>query len=626
MLVGLRSNQPTADESFKEWKLDLGANPFSKRTRFRVWAPKSMDVSVAIIDTKGESQYRMDKEEKDYFSKDIDVGEETRYYFVLDGNIKRADPASKFQPEGVFGPSEVVDSHFEWTDNDWKGLTQDDLILYEIHVGTFTQKGDFLSLIPYIDYLADELGITGLEIMPVGQFSGGRNWGYDGVFMYAPQSTYGGPRPLKQLIDACHRKKIAVIMDVVYNHVGPEGNVLEDYGPYFSYKYKTPWGPSINYDDYGCDNVRKYIVSNALYWITEYHADGLRLDAVHGIFDFSPKHILEEISDAVHAKASALGRMVSVIAESDLNDTKIIRAKNDCGYGLDAQWSDDFHHSIHAFTTHETFGYYKDFGSIDDIAKSLASGFVYDGRYSNYRERTHGQTSSDLPGRKFVICTQNHDQVGNRADGARLSRLISTAALKAVSGILLSSANIPLLFMGEEYSESTPFYYFTSHSDPKLVEAVREGRKREFQSAGVTGEYPDPQDIATFEKSKLHINLRTEGYNAEVFSHYRKLIELRKAHPALRSLDKEGIDVASLGDYGALAIRRHARGIEELLIICELGGRETTLTKPIDRGHWKKIYDASSLPRASPKEIVPGATMIFPPFAFAVYSLEALES
>lgn len=616
------------DERFSDWQLDLGACKSNDgRTTFRVWAPHARKVQLLLLKEDGEWVSEMDEQNNGYFVKTLEVGEKAKYFYLLDQTKKRADPASRFQPDGVDGPSQVIDgTAFEWTDRAWKGLEMERLIIYELHVGTFTQEGTFESIIPRLDYLVEEVGITAIELMPVSQFPGERNWGYDGVFMFSPQNSYGGVTSLKRLIDVCHSKGLAVIMDVVYNHLGPEGNYLQDFGPYFSYKYKTPWGPSINYDDRGCDEVRKYIVSNALYWITDYHIDGLRLDAIHGIFDFSPKHILEEIKEATTSKAKALNRRVNIIAESDLNDPKVIRSKLNCGYGLDAQWSDDFHHSVHSYLTHERFGYYQDFGSLDDITKAMTCGFVFDGKYSVFRGRTHGATSKDLPGRQFVISLQNHDQVGNRPDGLRLGRLINTSALKVAVGLLVLSPNVPLLFMGEEYGEEAPFYYFTSHTDAQLVNAVREGRKKEFESHGWSEQYLDPQDYQTFRKSKLNYDLRDKTINSELLTYYHELITMRKNHAALRSLDKENMLVRQFPDQETLVIRRGTFGTEELAIVCTLGGKISMLTDIVDRGRWKRIFDSNSVSQSIisnsvPEEISAGAnTFSFPPFTLAVYS------
>ena len=616
------------------WKLDLGACVLDPdQVAFRVWAPFAKKVELITFDSATpEKSHKMEleNESSDYYARTIDAKAGTRYFYFLDETRKRADPASRFQPEGVHGPSEVIDpSAFHWSDGTWSGIDIEDLMIYELHVGTYAEAGNFESVIPYINYLRNELGVTAIELMPVSQFPGDRNWGYDGVFMYSPQNTYGGPRGLKNLINSCHTGGLAVILDVVYNHIGPEGNYLQEFGPYFSHKYKTPWGPGLNYDDRGCDGVRKYIISNALYWIREFHLDGLRLDAVHSIFDFSPKSILQEIGEAVHKQEQVLHRKINVIAESDLNDTRITRSTDNCGYGLDSQWSDDFHHSVHAYLTSERFGYYQDFGSLEEIQKAMLEGFVYDGRFSSFRGRKHGESSVSLPGKKFVICLQNHDQVGNRPDGLRLSQMIGDLSmLKVAAALLVLSPYIPLFFMGEEYGESSPFYYFVSHTDPKLVEAVREGRRKEFESHNWSKfSYVDPQDRKTFEKSKLDHNLRTMEPNRELLSYYSELIRMRTSHAALKTLEKKNLDVRCFEKMNTLVIRRRAEQ-EDLRLVYVLGDQKSKLDGLFQKGVWRKIHDSVSLPSkygsassSAPEEISAGEKpVVFPPHSLTIYS------
>ena len=492
----------------KFWTLNLGASLSEEGVRFRVWAPKASSVSLVIIGEK--DPYPMKAEDRGYFSTFIQGLEPgRRYIYLLNEDQPRPDPVSRYQPEGVHGPSEVIDpSEFEWGDRDWKGIPLEKMIIYEIHTGTFTQEGTFEAIIPFLDYLKNELVVTTIELMPVSQFPGERNWGYDGTYLYAPQNSYGGPYGLKNLVNACHQKGLSVILDVVYNHLGPEGNYLGNYGPYFTDRYKTPWGSAINYDGPESDEVRKFIIHNALYWVTEFHVDGLRIDAIHGIFDFSAKHILYDIREVVHREAKKLGRHIVVIAESDLNNVRVIDPPRRGGYGLDAQWNDDFHHCLHTLLTGEQSGYYQDFGDLIQLVKALREGFVYSGQYSSYRRSRHGNLSKHLPCTKFVVFSQNHDQVGNRMKGDRLSTLVPFEALKLAAGMVLFSPHIPLLFMGEEYGEEGPFQYFVSHSDPELIEAVRKGRREEFAAFRWEGEIPDPQDEATFLRSKIHLDLR----------------------------------------------------------------------------------------------------------------------
>jgi maltooligosyltrehalose trehalohydrolase len=613
--------------------LELGAtHGTEKEVRFKVWTPYSKSVELLIVHDDG-SQEKIPMARLDEGFYEVTVSgyhKEIDYFYILDGTKKRPDPLSNHQPEGVHNYSRtVMHTDFEWTDDSWKGTDIRDYIIYEIHVGTFTHEGTFESIIPLLDYLK-YLGITAIEIMPVGQFPGERNWGYDGTYIYAPQNSYGGPNGLKKLVNACHMKGLSAVLDVVYNHLGPEGNYLSDFGPYFCERYKTPWGLAFNYDGPGSDQVRQFIINNAIYWLTHFHIDALRLDAIHGIFDFSPTNIIEDISKRAHNHSRLLGREILVMAESDLNDPRVVTPKNNCGYGVDAQWSDDFHHSIHSFITGERRGFYSDFGQFNDILKSLTNGFVYDGKYSHYRKRTHGAKSNYLSTDKFIVSLQNHDQVGNRADGLRLSRLIQPAALKMAAGLVLLSPYVPLLFMGEEYGETNPFYYFTSHGDPKLAKAVREGRKKEFEAFGWDYDI-DPQDISTFQNSKIDLAERKEDPSKQsLFEHYRQLIELRKNHAALREGARSNMEVTAKEDKNLLIMKRWKPGIEELLLVYNLGRDESDISFP-ENGAWIQIY--SSLDSASKSKFERGgsdsgnivslnARIKFSPYSLSVYLKE----
>jgi len=516
------------------WRLNLGATVLPNgRVEFRLWAPHAESVAVKLLDNS--ALISMRSQEHGYYTAVADeTSPEALYYYVIDGKKERPDPASRAQPQGVHGPSMVVDpSAFAWTDGAWAGRALDDYIIYELHVGTFTKTGTFDAVIPYLRYLKDEVGVTAIEIMPVGEFPGRRNWGYDGTYLFAPQSSYGGPAGLKRLINACHEVGLAVVLDVVYNHLGPEGNYLSDFGPYFTDRYKTPWGAALNYDGPHSDAVRDYIVGNAVYWVTEYHIDGLRLDAIHGIYDFSATHLVQEIATAVHRQGLRLGRQAVVIAESDLNDARVIGSPTEGGYGVDAQWNDDFHHSLRVALTQERMGYYQDFHGLPDLEKALQSGFVYSGQYSAYRQRRHGNVSEQCPATRFIVFAENHDQIGNRAIGDRLTVQVSDEALKGALALVLLSPNIPLLFMGQEYGETNPFQYFTNHSDPELVKAVKVGRRREFVLFGWKEEdIPDPDDPATFERSQLSHGPRTPQQTA-MLQWVNSLIQLRKTVSSL---------------------------------------------------------------------------------------------
>ena len=498
-----------------------------------MWAPKQERVAVRTQRGSVWEEVPMRREGDEFVAQVAHGGAGTRYVFVLADGRLRPDPVSRWQPDGVHEASAVVDPQaFEWTDGGWRGLEMAELVLYELHVGTFTPARTFDGVIGELPRLR-RLGVTAIELMPVAAFPGARNWGYDGVALYAVHEAYGGPEGLRRLVDAAHAEGIAVIMDVVYNHFGPEGNYLDDFAPYFTDVYHTPWGRAVNYDQAGSDGVRQFVIANARMWIEEYHCDGLRLDAVHAIYDFGARHLLREISDAVHAAGERLGRRTLVIAESDQNDPRIVRQAPREGYGCDGQWADDFHHAVHAELTGERSGYYEDFGGVDQIADALRHPFVYAGRYSAHRGRTHGAPAPDLPRDRFVVCIQNHDQVGNRASGDRLDTLVSYPQRKLAAGLLLLSGYVPLLFMGEEYGERRPFQYFVSHGDPELVRAVQEGRRREFSAFEWGGDIPDPQAEETFERSTLDRTAAGGAANAQLFALYERLLRLRREEPAL---------------------------------------------------------------------------------------------
>lgn len=574
------------------WRLPFGATVQEKGlVNFRVWAPFASSVEVLLnSNDKSESRHKMQIDSRGFYEATIPARAGDLYLYLLEGEKRRPDPASRFQPRGVHSESAVVDpDSFTWTDESWKGLEADKLFIYELHVGTFSGKGTFDGVAEYVDYLV-KLGVTAVELMPVAQFSGSRNWGYDGVHPYSPQNTYGGVESLKSLVDRCHSAGLGVILDVVYNHLGPEGNYLGDFGPYFSYKYKTPWGPAINYDESGSDQVREFIVNNALYWVNEYHIDALRLDAIHGIFDNSTEHILQEIGTAVHAQSERLGKNLFVIAESDLNDPKTVTLVDRCGYGLDAQWSDDFHHSVHTYLTGERFGYYQDFGDLGDIAKSLSDVFVYDGRYSRYRGRRHGAKVTNREAKRFVFSMQNHDQVGNRADGRRLAALVDRKKIKLAAGLLILSPYVPLFFMGEEYGETNPFYYFTSHSDPALVEAVRAGRKKEFEIHEWRADPADPQDISTFRASVLNQTLLSDAHRSELFQHYSTLIRLRKTYKSLAT-DRSSTKVRLDEEQKAIIVKRSSPG-EDVVLVYIMG--QTPARLQAEPGKWSLVYDSEN--------------------------------
>jgi maltooligosyltrehalose trehalohydrolase len=561
------------------------------RCRFRVWAPVAQSVEVHLLTSRARL-VPLTRRTRGYHEAVIEgVEPGTLYRYRLDAALERPDPASRFQPEDVHGPSQVVDSHFDWDDDAWCGIPLREYILYELHVGTFTPEGTFEAIIPHLPDLK-ALGITALELMPIAQFPGQRNWGYDGVYPFAVQHSYGGPNGLKRLVQACHRHGLAVVLDVVYNHLGPDGNYLADYGPYFTERYKTPWGGALNFDGPYSDEVRRFFIDNALFWVTEFHIDALRLDAVHAILDYSAQPFLQELGLALHARAEHLNRRIYVIAESALNDTRIIRPRELGGYGLNAQWNDDFHHALRVLLTGDRGGYYQDFGELEHLAKAFREGFVYAGDYSAYRRRRHGNSSRNIPAQQFVVFAQNHDQVGNRMFGERLSQLVSMETLKVAASAVLLSPFIPLLFMGEEYGEVAPFQFFVSHLDPQLVEAIRRGRREEFADFAWQGEPPDPQDVATFQRAILNHRLRPEGHHRALFEFYQELIRLRKELPALAQLSKEHMHVLGLEPEKILCVRRWCDG-HELWMILQFGRSPTSLRLPWSAGQWHKLLDSA---------------------------------
>lgn len=524
----------------------------SGRCVFTVWAPTQKELKLQLFSP--DVTIDMHREEYGYWSVVLDnIAHGRQYKYAIDGSLY-PDPASHSQPEGVHGPSQVTDHSYQWNDDDWKGLPLSQLIIYELHVGTFTPEGTFDAVIPRLKDLVDT-GINAIELMPVAQFPGARNWGYDGVYPYAVQNTYGGPDGLKRLVDACHAQGIAVVLDVIYNHLGPEGNYLGKYGTYFTKKYCTPWGDAINLDGDWADGVRDYLVDNIAYWLEVYHIDGLRLDAIHTIFDSSATSFWELVEQRVEVIRTRTGRHVFTIAESDLNDPAVLSPAADNGWGFSAQWLDDFHHALYVLLYPEGKKNYVDYGHIAQLAKAYKDGFVLSGDYVQYRKRKFGKSSAGIPGNRFVVFLQNHDQVGNMIDGKRLSLLVDEERLKLAASAMFLSPYIPMLFMGEEYGEEAPFYYFVSHSDPELIEAVKKGRKEEFAHfhAGVTP--PDPQDEQTFKRCIPNWENRFIGKHFKINQWYKALIQLRNSCPALKHFDKDSVGVTIIGHSGLLLSR-----------------------------------------------------------------------
>jgi maltooligosyltrehalose trehalohydrolase len=572
------------------------------RTRFRVWAPAAQQMELQLLTPQAQT-IPLVRTHGGYWQAVVDdVAPGALYVYRIDGERERPDPASRYQPDGVHGPSQVVNpDEFAWHDHGWSGPDLASYIIYELHVGTFTPEGTFEAMVPYLQGLRD-LGVTAIELMPVAQFPGTRNWGYDGVGLFAVQNSYGGPQGLKQLVDAAHGVGLAVILDLVYNHLGAEGNYLWDFGPYFTDHYKTPWGSAVNFDGPGSDDVRRFFVDNALYWLTHFHVDALRLDAIHAILDFSAGTFLEELAASVERQRTCQNRRIYLIGESNRNDNRVVRPLQDGGFGLDAQWNDDFHHAVHALLTGEGQGYYQDFvrangvPALHYLAKAMREGYVYSGQYSRYRQRRHGNSPASVPAYRFIVAIQNHDQIGNRMLGDRLSTLVPFALLKMAAGLLLLSPYVPLIFMGEEYGETNPFQYFVSHSDSGLLEAVRQGRQREFAAFAWAGDVPDPASEETFLRSKLCRQDAQANSHYVLYELYRELIRLRQTLPALANLSKEHQEVQEFAEEQVLYLRRWAPdgSSSQVIAAFNFSDEPMTVRLPVPRGRWRRYLDSSS--------------------------------
>ncbi len=576
---------------------DLGDN----RCEFRVWAPLKQQVGLRIIRPQ-ERDLSLDRNDLGYWQTTLDdVPPGSHYGFLLDGTAQRSDPASQFQPQSIHGPSEVVDHvGFLWTDAGWEGVPLEDMVIYELHVGTFTPEGTFEAILPRLVELRD-LGITAIELMPVAQFPGDRNWGYDGVYPFAVQNTYGGPHGLKTLVNAIHHHGMSAILDVVYNHMGPEGNYLRDFGPYFTGRYRTPWGDAINFDEAYSYGVRNFVIENALFWLREYHFDALRLDALHMVFDQGAKHIIQDLTESVARFSRETARKHYLIGESDLDDVRFIKPAKDGGHGLDAQWLDDFHHSLHALVTGENAGYYADFGRIEQLAKAMKEGFVYSWQYSVHRRKFHGSSSRQRSARQFVVFAQNHDQIGNRLLGERLAQLTDFESLKLIAGTLLLAPYVPLLFMGEEYAENAPFLYFVIHTDEALIAAVRESRKTEFEAFQWQQECPDPQAVETFHTSQLNWANREQDRHRLMLEFHTRLLELRRSIPHVVS--RKGFTVDCFARQGVLMWhRRHTWG--QVHCLMNFSAQAQSVRPPVRRSGWTKVLDS-----ADARWEGPGATL-----------------
>lgn len=578
------------------WQLPIGAQLDEKGVRFRVWAGDTQRVEVVLMDKAGHetTSYALNRDDVGYFVgyfEGIEAG--TRYMYRLDGDKLRYDPASRYQPAGVHGPSEIVAPDFDWHDGDWQGLPLEDMVLYEVHIGTATEAGTFDAFIQKLDYLKS-LGVTAIELMPVGDFPGERNWGYDGVCLFAPARAYGGPQGYKRLVDAAQARGLAIVQDVVYNHLGPDGNYLRDFShEYFTTDKKTPWGDALNF---GCEAVREFFVSNALYWVHEYHVDGLRLDATHAILDDRPEHFLAELPRRIRETLPPERHLI-IFAEDERNEVRLLQPASKGGMGLDAVWADDFHHEARSAFAGDNEGYYADFsGNAEDLAATLSKGWFYTGQRSQFAGHGRGSDASSIEPPHFVYCIQNHDQIGNRALGERLNCDIGLDAYRAASALLLLSPYTPLLFQGQEWAASTPFLFFTDHNE-ELGRLITEGRRAEFaffsSFSGTT--VPDPQALSTFEASKLKWEELESGEHAQMLAFYRDLLALRRDEPLLRQRQHDTFQAARVAE-DAIVMRYQATGsAEALLVIVNLKGNlkltfaEQEVTGPPANRLWRLL-------------------------------------
>jgi maltooligosyltrehalose trehalohydrolase len=574
-------------------------------SRRSVWAPSAASVAIVAADER----IAMHRGDRGWWRVELSPElSRADYAFSVDDGLPFPDPRSPSQPHGVHGPSRPVDhAAFEWRHAECQQVPLSSAIIYECHLGTFTSEGTFDAAAERLSYLRD-LGVTHVELMPVCEFSGARGWGYDGVDLFAPHRSYGGPEAMKRFVDAAHGHGLGVILDVVYNHLGPEGNYLGKFGPYFTNRYRTPWGDAVNLDDANSDEVRRFFCDNALMWLRDYRVDGLRIDAVHAIFDASAIHFLEQLAVEVRELEAVTRRHLVVIAESDLNQPRIVTPREAGGYGLDAQWNDDFHHALHTIVTGESAGYLGDFGSIADLAKSLTRAFVYDGAYSRSRRRTHGKPVTGLSAHRFVAFLQNHDQVGNRAMGERLGHLVTLDQLKLSAALLMTAPFVPMLFQGEEWNASSPFQYFTDHQDAKLADSVRKGRRLEFAAfVADVSEVPDPQAMQTFERSKLDWNERERGGHREILDWYRQLIGLRRC---VRDFENGRLDLDAVSFDEAARWIRVNRG--ESVVLCNFAATGQRL--PIARDASRLRVSLASKSEAR----IDGAAIEMPPVSIAI--------
>ena len=596
------------------------------RCEFIVWSPQAYKVDLKLVSPEVR-MIPLERDEWGYWRAKVEeISPGAQYLYQINNEEERPDPASNFQPLGVHGPSAVVPhDDFAWSDQSWSDARQQRLVIYELHTGVFTPEGTFDAIISRLPELR-ALGVTAIELMPIAEFPGDRNWGYDGVYPFSVHHAYGGPAGLKRLVNACHVAGLAVILDVVYNHLGPEGNYLSRFGPYFTDKYRTPWGSALNFDGAWSDGVRNYFIENALHWFGKYHIDGLRLDAIHTICDMSARPFLQELAERTGEFSVKMGRKFLLIAESDSNDPRVTRPKEMGGIGLDAQWLDDFHHSLRTLLVEERRGYYADYGRVAHFVKAIKEGFVYSGEYSSHRRRRHGSSSADRCGHQFVVFARNHDQIGNRMLGERLSKLVSFDALKLAAGAVLLSPFIPLLFMGEEYAEEAPFLYFVSHGDADLIRAVREGRKKEFNAFQWQGEPPDPQAAETFLQSKLDWDRHNHGRGRVMWRFYSELLRLRREIPALAAPNKNNLEVSGQEEPGLVYLRRWSAG-NQAFCVMNFDRKDAAFIASLPPGNWKKLLDSADTEWEGPGSFLPeliekDQALTINGLSFALFELE----
>jgi maltooligosyltrehalose trehalohydrolase len=568
---------------------------------FSVWAPQAKSVDL-LLDGR---RIALAPALRGYWQIDVPAQPGQDYRYSLDGAAGLPDPRSHWQPAGVHGASrvrEALQPEAAPGAGAFRAVPLTEAVIYELHIGTFTAEGTYAAAQMKLPHLC-RLGVTHLELMPLATFPGQRGWGYDGVNLFAPFPAYGTPAELAAFVRACHACGLAVLLDVVYNHLGPDGNYLGAFGPYFTDRYRTGWGAAINYDGPHSDEVRRFVIDNALMWLKDYRFDGLRLDAVHAIYSFEAVHLLEELAHAVRALSKESGRPLLLIAESDLNDPRLVRPAAHGGYGLDAQWTDDFHHALHSYFTGETDGYYADFQGLRDVAAALRDGYVYQGQYSVHRGRKHGRPPAGVLPHQLIVSAQNHDQIGNRAQGERLSALLEPEALKAVAALTLLAPFVPLLFQGEEWGAATPFLYFTDHQDPELGRLVAEGRSREFSAFRWQGAVPNPQELSTFERSKLNWSEISQPRHAELLEWYRRLIELRRDRP---QMPREGRADAPESQVHFDEAAQWLRFVHNGVLVA-LNWADRAQSVPMPNGEWK-LFMRSDSEQALEAEAMPRKT------------------